>query len=130
MENEELPGWGSLRIVPLIPSEDIELVHQWVSQPRARFWGMTEKSREEVQGIYEFLDSLDTHHAFLVILDGEPLALFQTYEPLHDPVGEAYPAREEDIGMHLLLAPATRRIPHFTPRLATSLIKYMFSVPG
>ena len=63
-------------------------------------------------------------------LDGEPLALFQTYEPLHDPVGEAYPAREEDIGMHLLLAPATRPIPHFTPRLATSLIKYMFSVPG
>ena len=127
---EELPGWGSLRIVPLIPSEDIELVHQWVSQPRARFWGMTEKSREEVQGIYEFLDSLDTHHAFLVIRDGEPLALFQTYEPLHDPVGEAYPAREEDIGMHLLLAPATRSIPHFTPRLATSLLKYMFSVPG
>ena len=32
--------------------------------------------------------------------------------------------------MHLLLAPATRPIPHFTPRLATSLIKYMFSVPG
>lgn len=127
---EELTGWGSLRIVPLVPAEDIGLIHEWVSQPRARFWGMTEKSQEEVQGIYEFLDSLDTHHAFLVVLDGEPLALFQTYEPLHDPVGEAYPAREEDIGMHLLLAPATRPIPHFTPRIATSLIKYMFSVPG
>ncbi|WP_144660973.1 GNAT family N-acetyltransferase [Paenarthrobacter nicotinovorans] len=127
---EELDGWGPLRIVPLIPAEDIGLIHEWVSQPRARFWGMTEKPREEVLGIYEFLDSLDTHHAFLVILDGEPLALFQTYEPLHDPVGEAYPARAEDIGMHLLLAPATRPIPHFTPRLATSLIKYMFSVPG
>ncbi|MFC8039941.1 GNAT family N-acetyltransferase [Paenarthrobacter sp. NPDC057355] len=127
---EELEGWGSLRIVPLVPTEDIGLIHEWVSQPRARFWGMTGKPREEVLAIYEFLDSLDTHHAFLVILDGEPLALFQTYEPLHDPVGEAYPAREEDIGMHLLLAPATRPIPHFTPRLATSLIKYLFSVPG
>ncbi|MFJ4027939.1 GNAT family N-acetyltransferase [Paenarthrobacter sp. NPDC089989] len=127
---EELEGWGSLRIVPLVPAEDIDLIHEWVSQPRAKFWGMTEKPREEVLGIYEFLDSLDTHHAFLVVLDGEPLALFQTYEPLHDPVGEVYPAREGDIGMHLLLAPATRPIPHFTPRLATSLIKYMFSVPG
>ncbi|WOH18256.1 GNAT family N-acetyltransferase [Paenarthrobacter sp. GOM3] len=128
--SEELEGWGSLRIVPLIPHEDIGLVFEWVTQPRAKFWGMTGHTREEVLGIYEFLDSLDTHHAFLVILDGEALALFQTYEPLHDPVGEAYPAREEDIGMHLLLAPATRPIPHFTPRLATALIKYMFSLPG
>ncbi|MGP0224352.1 GNAT family N-acetyltransferase [Paenarthrobacter sp. NCHU4564] len=127
---EELDGWGALRIVPLVPAEDIDLIHEWVGQPRARFWGMLEKSREEVLEIYEFLDSLDTHHAFLVELDGQPLALFQTYEPLHDPVSEAYPAREEDIGMHLLLAPATRPIPHFTPRLATSLIKYMFSLPG
>ncbi len=91
---------------------------------------MTGHTRDEVLGIYEFLDSLDTHHAFLVLLDGEPMALFQTYEPLLDPVGEAYPAREEDIGMHLLLAPASRPLPHFTPRLVTSLIHYMFSVPG
>ncbi|WP_426988678.1 GNAT family N-acetyltransferase [Pseudarthrobacter sp. Y6] len=32
--------------------------------------------------------------------------------------------------VHLLLAPAIRPVPHFTPRLATSLIHYMFSVPG
>ncbi|MET3367660.1 GNAT family N-acetyltransferase [Arthrobacter sp. M2012083] len=128
--SEDLEGWGALRIVPLVPSEDIDLIFEWVTQPRAKFWGMTGNSREEVLGIYEFLDSLETHHAFLATLDGEPLALFQTYEPLHDPVGEAYPAREEDIGMHLLLAPATRPIPHFTPRLGTSLIKYMFSLPG
>ena len=127
---EELKGWGSMRIVPLAPAEDLDLIYEWVTQPRARFWGMTEHTREDVLGIYEFLDSLETHHAFLVVLDGEPMALFQTYEPLHDPVGEAYAAREEDIGMHLLLAPATRPVPHFTPRLATSLIQYMFSVPG
>ena len=127
---EELEGWGTLRIVPLVPAEDLDLIYGWVTQPRARFWGMTEHSRGDVLEIYEFLDSLDTHHAFLVLLDGEPMALFQTYEPLHDPVGEAYPAREEDIGMHLLLAPATRPVPHFTPRLGASLIRYMFSVPG
>lgn len=127
---EELHGWGVLRIVPLVPAEDLDLIHGWVSQPRARFWGMLEHSREDVLEIYAFLDSLDTHHAFLVVVDGEPLALFQTYEPLHDPVGEAYPAREEDIGMHLLLAPARRPIPKFTPRLVTSLIRYMFSLPG
>ncbi len=130
IHTEELTGWGSLRVVPLVPAEDLDLIYQWVTQPRARFWGMTGHTREDVLEIYEFLDSLETHQAFLVVLDGEPMALFQTYEPLHDPVGETYAAREEDIGMHLLLAPATRPVPHFTPRLATSLIHYMFSVPG
>ncbi|WP_427017075.1 GNAT family N-acetyltransferase [Pseudarthrobacter sp. P1] len=56
--------------------------------------------------------------------------LFQTYEPLHDPVGEAYPAREGDIGMHLLLAPATRPLPDFTPRLVTVLIRFLFADPA
>jgi Acetyltransferase (GNAT) domain len=126
---EEQP-WGTVRIVPLRPDEDIELIHGWVREERARFWGMLEHSREQVLEIYQFLDSLDTHHAFLVLLDEEPVSLFQTYEPLHDPVGEAYPARAEDFGMHLLLAPASQPIPHFTPRLVSALIRYMFTNPA
>ena len=127
---EDLGSRGTVRIVPLSPEEDLDLIHGWATQDRARFWGMTEYSRSDVLEVYTFLDSLETHHAFLVLLDGEPTALFQTYEPLHDPVGEAYPARAEDIGMHLLLAPASRPVPQFTPRLATSLINFMFADPA
>ncbi|WP_026554123.1 GNAT family N-acetyltransferase [Arthrobacter sp. 35W] len=130
VHTEDLSGWGSVAIVPLVPVEDVDLVHSWVVQERARFWGMAEMTRAEVLDIYQFLDSLDTHHAFLVLLNGECVALFQTYEPLHDPVGEAYPALEGDIGMHLLLAPATRPMPHFTPRLATVLIHFLFADPA
>ena len=126
----EKQPWGTVRIVPLRPEEDIELIHSWVQEERARFWGMLEHSREQVLEIYQFLDSLDTHHAFLALLDEQPVALFQSYEPLHDPVGEAYPARAEDFGMHLLLAPAARPIPRFTPRLVSALIRYMFSNPA
>ena len=127
---EDLGSWGTVRIVPLSPEQDADLINGWVTQERARFWGMTQYTRTEVLEVYRFVESLETHHAFLVLLDGEPMALFQTYEPLHDPVGEAYPARAADIGMHLLLAPATRPIPHFTPRLATTLINFMFSDPA
>lgn len=127
---EDLESRGTVRIVPLSPEGDLDLIHGWVTQDRARYWGMTQYSRSDVLEVYQFLESLQTHHAFLVVLDGEPVALFQTYEPLHDPVGEAYPARAEDIGMHLLLAPATRPVPNFTPRLATSLINFMFSDPA
>jgi hypothetical protein len=123
----EQPGTEQLRIVPLVPDEDLDLVYGWVTEERARFWGMTEYSRGDVLEVYRFLDSLETHHAFLVLLDGEPKALFQTYEPLHDPVGEAYPARVEDVGMHLLLAPATQPAPDFTPRLVSALIRFLFT---
>lgn len=127
---EDLESGGTVRIVPLSPEGDLDLIHGWVIQDRARFWGMTKYSRSDVLEVYQFLESLQTHHAFLVLFNGEPVALFQTYEPLHDPVGEAYPARVEDIGMHLLLAPATRPVPNFTPRLVTSLINFMFADPA
>ncbi|MEE2568918.1 GNAT family N-acetyltransferase [Pseudarthrobacter sp. J64] len=127
---EELEPWGALRIVDLNPDADAETVHAWVSEERARFWGMLGKPVEEVRDIYRFVDSLDTHHAFLVLLDGVPVALFQTYEPLEDPVSEVYPARAEDIGMHLLLAPPSRPRPRFTPRLVGALINFMFSDPA
>lgn len=127
---EDLHPWGAVKIVDLDPDLDAALIHGWVSQERARFWGMLGKPAEEVRDIYRFVDSLDTHHAFLVLLEGVPVALFQTYEPLQDPVSEVYAARAEDIGMHLLLAPATRPMPHFTPRLATALINFMFTDPA
>ena len=127
---EDLESGGTVRIMPLSPEGDLDLIHGWVIQDRARFWGMTKYSRSDVLEVYQFLESLQTHHAFLVLFDGEPVALFQTYEPLHDPVGEAYPARVEDIGMHLLLAPVTRPVPNFTPRLVTSLINFMFADPA
>ena len=127
---EDLPGWGRLRLVQVAPGDDVDLIHGWVSEERARFWGMGSHTRDQVLEIYEFLDGLDTHHAYLIELAGEPMGLFQTYEPLHDPVGEAYPALPGDIGMHLLLAPASRHIPHFTPVLASALIRFMFSDPA
>ncbi|GAA2143932.1 hypothetical protein GCM10009782_38730 [Glycomyces algeriensis] len=99
-------GFGTVSIVPLNPAEDLDLVHGWVTQERARFWGMTEHSREHVLEIYEYLDALDTHHAYLMLRDGEPIALLQTYEPDADPVGECYEVEPGDFGMHLLIAPA------------------------
>ncbi|GAB4000814.1 hypothetical protein GCM10029992_34100 [Glycomyces albus] len=80
-------AFGHVRIVPVEPKADLDLIYGWVSEERARFWGMTSHSRQEVLEIYEFLDSLTTHHAYLVLRDDEPVALFQTYEPDADPVG-------------------------------------------
>ncbi|PWI12348.1 siderophore biosynthesis protein [Streptomyces sp. NWU339] len=106
VHEQVVDGFGSLRVLPLAPSADAPLLHRWVSGERAVFWGMNGLTERQVAEIYAHMDTLDTHHAYLLVKDGEPAALFQTYEPEADRVGECYPVEPGDIGLHLLLAPA------------------------
>ncbi|GAA1589481.1 hypothetical protein GCM10009789_48920 [Kribbella sancticallisti] len=122
-------GLGLVRMEPVVPARDLDLVHGWVSAERARFWGMVDKTRDEVLGIYEFLDSVPTHHAYLVRLDGVPVALFQTYDPQADPVGTAYRIEAGDIGIHFLIAPGESR-PGFTGRLIWALGQFLLIERG
>ncbi|MFD8524585.1 GNAT family N-acetyltransferase [Streptomyces capillispiralis] len=99
-------GFGRVRVLPLDATADAPLLHPWVSGERAAFWGMNGLTEQQVDEIYAHMATLDTHHAYLVLKDGEPVALLQTYEPEADRVGECYPVLPGDIGVHLLLAPA------------------------
>ncbi|MFE9926389.1 GNAT family N-acetyltransferase [Streptomyces sp. NPDC005774] len=99
-------GFGSVRVLPLDPVADAAVLHRWVSGGRAFFWGMNGLTERQVAEIYTHMDTLDTHHAYLVVKDGEPAALLQTYEPEADRVGDCYPVEPGDIGIHLLIAPA------------------------
>ena len=176
---------------PVDPVGDLDLLHTWVTQERARFWGMTDHTREEVGEVYAYLDSLGTHHAYLdherldargpstgsgiergargvnpvpepveggawsaprqargalgvgpvpelveghpskdsEILDAAPVAVFQTYEPEHDPVGEAYDVQPGDLGVHLFVGPGERR-PGFTGNLVRYLLGVVLEDPS
>lgn len=87
----------------LDPEADADVLHRWFTQPRAAFWGMGEHSRDEVRDTYAFVESLPTHHAYLVRWDGEPVALVQAYHPEHDPVAAAYDVAPGDLGLHFFL---------------------------
>ncbi|MFD8307834.1 GNAT family N-acetyltransferase [Streptomyces sp. NPDC059690] len=106
VHEQHVDGYGTVRVLPLDPPADADVVHSWVRAERAVFWGMNGLGREQVAEIYTHMAGLDTHHAFLVVKDGEPVALLQTYEPQADRVGACYEVRDGDIGLHLLLAPA------------------------
>ncbi|WP_460037762.1 GNAT family N-acetyltransferase [Streptomyces cavourensis] len=129
---QKVEGFGVVRLVPVDPAADEELLHGWVTQERARFWGMAHHTAEQVREIYEFVDSLPTHHAYLALRDGVPAALFQTYEPDADPVGECYDVRPGDFGIHLLIAPAEGEgaVKGYTDFLLTAFIGYVFSDPA
>ncbi|WP_205328328.1 GNAT family N-acetyltransferase [Glycomyces sp. YM15] len=125
-----LDGFGVVSMVPVRPEEDLDLIYGWVTEERARFWGMTERTRAYVLEIYEYLDSLDTHHAYLVLRDAEPIALLQTYEPDADPVGECYEVEPGDLGAHLLVAPAGGGArAGFTGALMNAIAGFLFDDP-
>ncbi|ORT57536.1 GNAT family N-acetyltransferase [Streptomyces sp. CB03238] len=124
---QTVDGFGTVRIVRVDPDRDAELLHGWVSEDRARFWGMRETTVDDVREIYAHLDSLTTHHGYLVHRDGEPVALFQTYEPEADRVSECYEARPGDIGVHLLIAPADTPRRGFSSHLLGVLTRFALS---
>ncbi|MFI2468901.1 GNAT family N-acetyltransferase [Streptomyces globisporus] len=132
VHEQKVEGFGTVRLVPVDPAADAELLHGWVTEKRARFWGMADHTREQVREIYEFVDSLPTHHAYLALRDGVPAALFQTYEPDADPVGECYDVQPGDFGVHLLIAPAEGEgaVRGYTEALLTAFIAYVFSDPA
>ncbi|HEX2144113.1 MAG TPA: GNAT family N-acetyltransferase [Glycomyces sp.] len=127
---QHIGDFGRVAIVSVRPTEDIDLIYGWVTEERAKFWGMTSHSREKVLEIYEYLDSIATHHAFLILRDAEPIALFQTYEPGADPVGECYEVEPGDVGAHLLVASSrgTAQV-GFTGILMGVLAAYLFDDP-
>ncbi|MEU9055654.1 GNAT family N-acetyltransferase [Streptomyces sp. NPDC048384] len=128
VHEQAVDGFGTVRIRPLAPHADADLLHGWVSQERAFFWGMNGLTRDQVAGIYAHMDTLDTHHAFLVALDGDPVAVLQTYEPEADRVSECYEVLPGDIGIHLLLAPAGPggARPGWTSALLAVVASYVF----
>ncbi|GAA2227414.1 GNAT family N-acetyltransferase [Streptomyces nogalater] len=127
---QHIDGYGTVRVRPVDPEGDAELLHAWVSDERAVFWGMNGLTRDQVAEIYAHMATLDTHHAHLVVKDGQPAALLQTYEPSADRVGECYDVRPGDIGVHLLLAPAGPGGAHpgWTSGLLKALTTYVLGV--
>jgi len=127
VHEQVVDGFGTVRVLPLDARSDAPVIHGWVSQERAAFWGMTGLTEEQVAETYAHMDTLDTHHAFLVVKDGAPAALLQTYEPEADRVGECYPVEPGDIGVHLLLAPAGPggARPGWTPALLSVITSYV-----
>ncbi len=99
----------TITVRPVEPASDAGLLHAWVTQDRAAFWGMTECDVERVEEIYGYIDEQEHLAAYLVSVGDEPVALFQTYDPEVDEIGEWYDRRPGDLGVHLLLADTPAR---------------------
>ncbi|MFD3542954.1 GNAT family N-acetyltransferase [Streptomyces sp. NPDC058662] len=131
VHTQVVEGFGTVTLTPVDPAADSVLIHSWVTEERARFWGMGDADRELVQEIYEDVDRRTTHHAYMVSRDGERVALFQSYDCAEDRVSECYEVRPGDIGAHLLVGPVQGAAePGFTGALMEVFIGFVFSDPA
>ena len=106
------------------PAADAELLHRWVTDPKARFWGMLDADVGRVEREYRELD------AFIGSCDGEPAFLLERYDPAEEPVGATYPVQEGDVGMHFLVAPTDRPVHGFTRRVIEAVMAFLFADPA
>ena len=118
-----------LTMRPLDPASDAGLIHSWVTQERAGFWMMGDHTLEEVREIYQWIDEQDTHAAYVVLLAGEPVALFQTYDPRAEEIGEHYDVQEGDVGSHLMMGPIDTPVPGLTGAVIDHVGSFVFADP-
>lgn len=131
----DLGADGVVTVHLLDPEADAAVLHGWFTQPRAGFWGMGDHTHDEVRETYAFVESLETHNAYLLRWDDEPVALLQTYHPEHDPVGDAYAVRPGDLGMHFFLGSRGPTARHVAPEnlwavLGPAVRDFLFAGPG
>ena len=121
---------GPLTLHPLDPQADAAVVHDWVTRPYARFWGMQDASLDDVTAAYAGIDASPHHDAFLGRHDGEPAFLVERYDPRHAEVGRHYVPEPGDVGMHFLVGPTDDPVPGFTRAVITAAMRLCFADPA
>ncbi|MEU8689743.1 GNAT family N-acetyltransferase [Streptomyces sp. NPDC048665] len=112
------------------PLRDAELLHAWVTHPKAAFWMMQDARLEDVERAYMEIAADEHHQALLGLRDGEPVFLMETYDPAHRELAGLYEARPGDIGMHFLTPPADTPVHGFTRAVITAVVARLFEDPA
>ncbi|MFF8971442.1 GNAT family N-acetyltransferase [Streptomyces sp. NPDC014995] len=121
---------GPLTLRPLDPLKDAELLHTWVTHPKAAYWMMQDAKLEDVERAYMEVAADEHHHALLGLHDGEPAFLMEYYDPAHRELVGLYEPLPGDVGMHFLVAPTDRPVHGFTRAVITAVMAHLFADPA
>ena len=48
VHEQRIDGFGTVRVLPVDPHADLDVLHGWVTEERAAYWGMTGFTRQQV----------------------------------------------------------------------------------
>ncbi|NUK38298.1 acetyltransferase [Streptomyces lunaelactis] len=115
---------------PLDPFADAELVHGWVTHPKAAFWMMQEAKLQDVEREYMAIAAHEHHDAFIGQNDGAPVFLMERYDPRYVELQGLYDPEPGDVGMHFLVAPTDTPVHGFTRQVITAVMETLFADPA
>ncbi|MFJ7078590.1 GNAT family N-acetyltransferase [Streptomyces sp. NPDC098781] len=121
---------GTFTFRPLDPLQDAELLHGWVTHPKAAFWMMQDAGLVDVERAYMEIAADEHHHAVLGLQDGEPVFLMEYYDPAHRELVGLYEPQPGDIGMHFLTPPTDKPVRGFTRSVITAVMAHLFEDPA
>ncbi|WP_326590468.1 acetyltransferase [Streptomyces sp. NBC_01310] len=121
---------GTFAIRPLDPFADAELLHGWVTHPKASFWMMQDASLPDVEREYMRITAHEHHQAFIGLHEGRPAFLMETYDPSELELVGLYDAQPGDVGMHFLVAPSDQPLHGFTRAVITTVMAAVFADPS
>ncbi|MFD7027149.1 GNAT family N-acetyltransferase [Streptomyces sp. NPDC059917] len=124
------PALGTFALRPLDPFADAELLHGWVTHPKAAFWMMQDASLPDVEREYMKIAAAEHHDAFIGLHDGRPAFLMERYDPSELELVGLYDAQPGDVGMHFLVAPSDRPVHGFTRAVITTVMAALFEDPA
>ena len=125
--SKSITGLGDFHFRPLDLYSDMVMIHDWVTQPYAVYWGMQGYSLEQVKAAHEILLNRAGYNIFIGVFNDRPVFMMEQYKTSEDQIGSYYEVKEGDYGMHLLVAPAEKYIPGFTWHIFCSVMEFMFS---
>ncbi|MFE6128263.1 GNAT family N-acetyltransferase [Streptomyces sp. NPDC056437] len=112
---------------PLDPFADADLVHGWVTHPKAAYWMMQDARLQDVEREYMAIAAHEHHDAFIGLSDGEPVFLMERYDPRYVELQGLYEAEPGDVGMHFLVAPTDTPVHGFTRSVITAVMDALFA---
>ncbi|MEU6992582.1 GNAT family N-acetyltransferase [Streptomyces sp. NPDC046465] len=115
---------------PLDPLTEAELVHGWLTHPRAAFWLMQHATLTDIERTYMAIAAAEHHDAFLGLHQGVPSFLMERYDPAHVELVGLYEPLPGDVGMHFLTAPYDVRVPGFSRGALTAALRELFADPA
>ncbi|MFJ2114633.1 MULTISPECIES: GNAT family N-acetyltransferase [unclassified Streptomyces] len=123
---------GRFEVRAVDPFADAELLHGWVTHPKAAYWLMRDATLPDVERAYMSIAASAHHDALLGLHEGRPAFLIERYDPAEVELKGLYDALPGDIGMHFLVAPvdAPRRLPGFTRAVITTVMALLFDDPA